>query len=230
MSEIVAIVEGPTEQTFVRDQLAAYLGARAITIWAVLPGRTRKRGGVRKWESAKADIIRTLKEGRYCTTMFDYYGMPVDWPGRQDAAAKAWTDRGRHVEAALLDDIADRMGDNFNRSQFIPYVQVHEFEALMFADVSKLAATCASVCGFSAGYLTDKFRKILDEAGNPEAINDDYETCPSRRIEKHVRGYRKPLYGPIIAQRIGLPNLRSACTHFSDWVAKLENLANPEYQ
>jgi hypothetical protein len=65
MNEIVAIVEGQTEQTFVRDVLAEHLGAGGIAIWAVLSGKTRKQGGVRKWEVARNDIVRTLKEGRY---------------------------------------------------------------------------------------------------------------------------------------------------------------------
>ena len=224
MSEIVAIVEGQTEQTFVRDQLAVHLGARGIAIWAVLPGRTRRSGGVKKWESARGDIIRTLKERRYCTTMFDYYAMPPDWPGREESATKDWTLRGQHVESALLDDIAEHMGDSFNRSQFIPYVQVHEFEALVFSDVQELADTSSPLCGLPAGYLAGRFREVLEDAGNPEAINDDYDTCPSRRITKEVRGYRKRVHSPIIAKRIGLEKLRAECTHFAAWIARLEEL------
>ncbi|MCK4658206.1 MAG: DUF4276 family protein [Phycisphaerae bacterium] len=225
MSEIVAIVEGETEQTFVRDQLAAHLGYRGIAIWAVLPGRTRKRGGVKKWESASGDIIRTLKEGRYCTTMFDYYAMPTDWPGRAKAAQKGWAERGSHVESAVLNDIAERMGGSFNRSQFIPYVQVHEFEALMFSDVQELAETSAPLCRFSsAECLERQFRGILEEAGNPEAINDNYDTCPSRRITRLVQRYRKCVHGPIVAQRIGLETLRAECEHFATWIEKLEQL------
>jgi hypothetical protein len=61
MAEVVAIVEGQTEQTFVRDQLAEYLGYRGIAIWAVLPGKSRRQGGVKEWDVASADIIRTLR-------------------------------------------------------------------------------------------------------------------------------------------------------------------------
>lgn len=224
MSDVVAIVEGQTEQTFVRDQLAAHLGARGIAIWAVLPGKSRRSGGVKKWDSARGDIIRTLKEGRYCTTMFDFYGMPVDWPGRAEAASEDWAERGQYVESAVLEDIAECMGGSFNQAQFIPYVQVHEFEALMFADVQQLAETSAPLCGLSADYLADRFRGVLDEAGDPEAINDDYETCPSRRITGQVRGYRKRAHSPIVAKRIGLEALRAACQHFADWIERLERL------
>ncbi|MEN9554682.1 MAG: hypothetical protein RLZZ232_968, partial [Planctomycetota bacterium] len=41
MNELVIIVEGETEQTFVRDQLAAHLALRNTVAWPVLPGRHR---------------------------------------------------------------------------------------------------------------------------------------------------------------------------------------------
>ena len=117
MSEIVAIVEGSTEQTFVRDQLAAHLGQSGISIWAVLSGKNRRQGGVRKWAAARSDILRTLKEGRYCTTMFDFYAMPQDWPGRAEAAKLPWDQRGSYVEAAIMAHVAGRIGESFDQRQ-----------------------------------------------------------------------------------------------------------------
>ncbi len=43
MNELVVIGEGETEQTFVRDQLAGHLALHGTAVWAVLPGRHRKR-------------------------------------------------------------------------------------------------------------------------------------------------------------------------------------------
>ena len=226
MSEIVAIVEGQTEQTFVRDQLAAHLGGRGITIWAVLSGKTRKLGGVRPWKSTRNDIIRTLKEGRFCTTMFDFYAMPKDWPGRLDAGTLSWELRGDHVEQEILKDIAAEIGDAFNPAQLIPYVQVHEFEALLFSETGELAEVAANIAGSSVAHFQGKLDDILKEYGDAEAINDDVETCPSRRIEKLVPGYRKPVHGVIVAGRIGLDKLRVACRHFGAWVEKLERAAS----
>src|SRR4051794_24338736 len=65
VNELVVIVEGETEQTFVRDQLAAHLALHNTSAWPILPGRRRNHGGVKKWEVARQDILRTLKEGRY---------------------------------------------------------------------------------------------------------------------------------------------------------------------
>ena len=223
MSEIVAIVEGQTELTFVRDQLAAHLGARDTAIWAVLSGKSRRHGGVRGWTSTRGDICRTLAEGRYVTTMFDYYAMPTDWPGRQGSADLPWDRRGDHIEQAIIEDLKASLGDGFDERQMIPYVQMHEFEALAFADVAVLSAKTAPLSGRSAEELGRSFRDILDEAGSPEAINDGHDTCPSRRITGQIgRQYRKPLHGPIITRAIGLQTLRQECPHFDAWVTRLE--------
>ena len=116
VNELVIIVEGETEQTFVRDQLAAHLAMHNTSAWAVLPGRHRNHGGVKKWEVARQDIIRTLKEGRYCSTMFDYYAMPADWPGRTEAANKPWQERASTVESIILLDVTCSMSISFYKS------------------------------------------------------------------------------------------------------------------
>lgn len=224
MNEIVAIVEGETEQTFVRDQLAAHLACLGITIWPVLPGRHRRHGGVKKWEVAKNDILRTLRERRFCTTMFDYYAMPTDWPGRAESANLPWEQRADRVESQVLADVTAAMGGSFDPRFFIPYVQLHEFEALAFADVEKLASVVAPLGNWSwrVEELAARFQEVVNDAGSPEAINDSYETCPSRRITKIERAYRKRVHGPIVTGRIGLDVLRRECQHFAAWLDRLE--------
>lgn len=224
MNELVVIAEGPTEQAFVRDQLAGHLAIHGISTWAVLSGKSRKQGGVRKWEGAKADIVRTLKEGRYCSMMIDYYAMPEDWPGRIDAKRLQWNERAANVERAVSVEINAALGDRFNPKFFIPYVQLHEFEALTFSDVDTLAAVVSPVSGMTTDRLASYFLEVLEEAGYPEAINDGWETCPSRRISGVVGAYRKPLHGPIVTRRIGLEVLRVKCDHFASWLARLESI------
>ena len=224
MNELVVIVEGETEQTFVRDQLAAHLALRNTNAWAVLPGRHRIHGGVRKWEGARQDIVRTLKEGRYCSTMFDFYAMPTDWPGRADAVKSPWNERANTVEERIREDITAAMGNKFNPKFFVPYVQLHEFEALAFADVGVLASVLDPIVGYSSVILEQQFASILSKAGHPEAINDGYETCPSRRISHLVPAYKKRAFGPIITSRIGIDTLRVQCTHFGEWLTRLEQI------
>ncbi len=192
--------------------------------WPVLPGRHRNHGGVKKWEVARQDIIRTLKERRYCSTMFDYYAMPGDWPGRKAAVAKAWHERATCVEEAMLADIVAAMGGSFDPKFFIPYVQLHEFEALTFADVEVLAGVLLPLGMESVETLVQNLGRIVQEAGNPEAIDDGQDTCPSRRIAKITPAYKKRAQGPIVTARIGINALRDACRHFGQWLSRLEQL------
>ncbi len=116
------------------------------------------------------------------------------------------------------------MGGSFNPKFFIPYVQLHEFEALAFADVEKLASVVAPLSRYSSDYLRQRFQDVLKEAGHPEAINDGYETCPSRRIMKVEESYKKRVHGPIVTSRIGLEVLRDKCDHFASWLDRLEKI------
>lgn len=224
MSEIVVLVEGETEQDFVASTLAAHFGARGTSIWPILPGRHGSAGGVKRWAVAEQDIVRLLKSGRTCTTMFDYYRLPANWPGRTAASQGPVAARATTVEAALHAQICAVMGSRFNPRLFIPYVQLHEFEALLFAEPKELAYSLQSIAWRREEELAMAFQTIRDEVGDPEAIDDGFDTCPSRRIQRVVAGYRKRAFGPLIAERIGIERLRAACAHFSDWIRRLEEV------
>ncbi|MFG0333313.1 MAG: DUF4276 family protein, partial [Maioricimonas sp. JB049] len=167
MNELVVIVEGGTEQTFVRDQLAAHLALHGTSVWPVVSGRRRNRKGVQRWAVAREDILRTLREGRYCSMMFDYYALPDDWPGRPESANLPWHERATYVENHLKRNIGEAMGDRFHPARFIPYIQLHEFEALVFADVAELAALTVGLTSETVESLTNLFQEVLDENGHP---------------------------------------------------------------
>jgi len=221
MSRVLALVEGRTEQTFVRQVLAPHLGGRGVYLSARLVGKPGHKGGVGVYARARADILSILKQDTsvLCTTMFDYYAMPSSWPGRMDArnANVSSDDRARMVEVALADDVGTTLGDSFNRARFIPYLQMHEFEALLFSDVVELAGVIGAECANELG-------RIISEFPNPEDINDDAHTAPSQRILQLCATYRKVLHGSIIAGRIGLNVMRQRCSHFNQWLAGLEGL------
>ena len=156
--------------------------------------------------------------------MFDYYGMPEDWPGRAQASSRPWEHRAAFVEQMVSAEIQKQLDDRFNPQLFIPYVQLHEFEALAFAKVETLVEVVSPLHKGRADHLLESFQKILKQAGAPEAINDSYETCPSRRILKLVPAYTKTAQGPIVTGRIGIETLRQRCPHFASWLSRLEQL------
>jgi len=183
----------------------------------------RKKGGSFAYQRARKEILNSLKEDNtcICTTMVDFYGMPTDWPGRTESqSCRNYQDKAKGVEQALSEDIAAQMGDSWNPAQFIPYVQMHEFEALLFSDTLILAESARKP------KVSAQLEWVLQSFSCPEAIDDDYDTCPSRRIKQHVENYVKTVDGIIAARKIGLETMRQKCPHFNEWITKLEDIGS----
>ena len=102
--------------------------------------------------------------------------------------------------------------------RFIPYVQMYEFEALLFSDSKSFAK------GIDRSHLASDFQSIRDSFDSPEEINDSPVTAPSKRVLELVSGYEKPLFGTLAALEIGLKTMRHECQLFDTWLKKLEAL------
>lgn len=226
MKRLLVHVEGETEESFVNELLAPHLQRYDYSrVSARLIGNARqrhRRGGIRAWSAVRKEIVSHLKDDpeSIATTMVDYYGLPQTgskaWPGRSEASRMAFPQKGETVEVALSIDVGQAMGDGFDQRHFIPYVMVHEFEALLFSDCEGFGR------GIGRTNLSTQFQRIRDEFANPEEIDDSPETAPSKRIQGIVPQYQKPLMGNLAALEIGLPSMRSACRHFDDWLKRLE--------
>jgi len=141
MIEIVRInilVEGVTEETFVGDILQEALALKGVNIVARRVEMSRKhgriyRGGLINYEKAKRDIQNWLSQDKsaYLTTMFDLYALPGNFPGFDEAQRLPNPfDRVTKLEEALAEDIQNR--------RFIPYIQLHEFEGLLFSNIQAI--------------------------------------------------------------------------------------------
>lgn len=221
------IVEGQTEETFVKGQLKPHLEQKSIGVSVRCVQTSRKRnikhrGGLGNYAQARGDISRWMREQpqpkhrnvRF-TTMFDLFRLPKDFPGYDAAACEP--DLGRRavdLENAMLEDIGDE--------RLVPYIQVHEFEALVLADPRELSSLYPES---TAG--VDRLVTIAAACRSPEEINGDPATAPSKRILREIPNYSKSTSGPIITDRIGLPRLRDKCPHFGAWVDRLEALGSP---
>jgi hypothetical protein len=216
------IVEGQTEETFVRDLLQEPLAHHGVYVRVRCVETRRRRsqgyrGGLISYVKAQGDIRRWLSEDKtaYLTTMFDLYRLPADCPGFEQA--KNLSDpyqKVAYLEDSLAADIAD--------PRFIPYVQLHEFEGLIFSDVQAID-TIIEVYHNRSQLPT--LQRIRAQFKTPEAIDDGETTAPSKRLQRRYASYDKVLFGLRIAQHIGLNTLRQECPHFHDWVSKLEALS-----
>jgi hypothetical protein len=199
-----------------------------ISVGARIIGKPGHKGGYKNWESARREILGLIKEdaGRVCTTMFDYYALPTSWPGRTEAVnavaeakkvGRAISPReiARIVEEAIVADLAKEVSPDILSSRFICYVQMHEFEAFVFADPA-----CVGVRAGAA--VETQVAAVAAEFETPEHINDSALTSPSHRFKRIWPQYDKTVFGPTIAADIGLATLRGKCLHFASWVERLE--------
>jgi hypothetical protein len=219
MKRVLILVEGQTEETFVRDVLAPHLHTRDIApVPKLLVTKRIKsgghfKGGAVSYTQVKGDLHRLLADtgAELITTMLDYYGLPDDVPGLADRPPGTCYQRVEHVERAFREDI--------EHPRFLPYLALHEFEALLFTDPTR----CDWVFSEATGLL-ESMQAIRASVTSPEEINEGPTTAPSKRLLKLFPGYQKTLHGPMAAGAQGLGPLRAACPHFHQWVSALEAL------
>jgi hypothetical protein len=225
MPRLYLFAEGQTELTFADKVLKPHLAGLGVYLQPpVLIAHARKkgkahRGGGRRYAPMKNDILRFLAQEKgadvFFTTMIDLYAIAADAPGIA-AAEKLRHLPDRRVEAleqAFAEDIQDR--------RFVPYIQLHEYEAYLFSD-----PTCFA-------YFYDHHKRqiaalqvIADQYTTPELIDDGQHSAPSKRIEAVFPDYldAKPAVGSQVAELIGLDVIRSKCPHFAAWLTRLEKL------
>lgn len=224
MSDVVVICEGQTEREFCREVVAPHLGPRGVFLSGTLRGKPgRKRGGIAPWASYRVELIRLAKEraDRRVAVLVDYYRLPLDWPGRSKVATKPVRQRGQYIEKALREDLASELGD-----RFIPCIEMHEFESLLFVDPAMSALTIALGAGLvDDGAIAAQLGAIKTECGgDAEAIDDSPETAPSKRIMSIVPGYDKVGWGVTAAAEVPLDALRVGCPWLDRWLRSLEAL------
>ncbi len=225
--EIYIVVEGQTEQTFVRDVLAPEMVHGGIYLHPALIGKPGHKGGDIRFDRAKIDIDKFLKQraDTYVSTMFDYSRIDENWPGRDtvrqkivNGAVLSATEKAKTLEDATLAEIGKLLPDYDVERRFVPYIEMHEFEALLFSNAGILAK--------KIGIKAVKINNILAEYNGPEEINDDPTKTPSKRLERLDPAYRKIAMGKTIADSIGVQEMRNQCPHFNNWLTKLENLVH----
>ena len=222
MVEAIVVCEGQTEETFVREVLDRALAHRSVFLQPRLmttsPGH---RGGALSRERVVRYLRNTLRERQdiYVTTLFDLYGLPSDFPGKNSLDGKADPiERAASIEQELHEIVVQSAECRPDR--FLPHIQPHEFEALLFSDVARFAQAEPDWQPF-VGAL----RQVRQAAPSPEHINDGQDTHPSARLRQVLgASYQKVLHGVAVSAQIGLEHIRAECHHFGRWLTRLEEL------
>lgn len=216
--------EGQTEETFANIVLAPHLQGFGTAVHPLLLPNVkgaharRHKGGWNSYRTARHFMHGVMEQYHsnqvWFTTAFDLYALPEDFPPPPSPLPTAARDKVTALEAAMAHDlITDRLW------RFTPHLQLHEFEALLLADIA--------LFGEEFPERADAVPALkADVAGlAPEDVNDGTATHPAARIIRRIPEYagRKASAGPILAARIGLDRLRTCCPHFAGWMAELEH-------
>ncbi len=217
------LCEGDTEDRFVSLVLSPYFRQFGMVVKHQMLLTNKKKGitgGVISYEQVKRDLVLMTRqfadngyEEHWFTTMFDLYALPGEFPGMDKTIADPYL-RVAGIEQAFTVD--------FNHPRLIPYIQLHEFEALVFTNLDYLLTEYPN-----AGKAVEALKVALGEKqGNPELVDDGYDTAPSKRIisalDKYHHDYNKVKVGPDCALQKGVEALMAECRHFGEWVKTLK--------
>jgi Domain of unknown function (DUF4276) len=207
---LIIVVEGDTEEVFVKDILLPYFIERGIYDVRPIKVSTKAgfKGGFVNYDHLKRDVSRYLKEQqtRIVTTFVDYFRIPNNLPNYADCEKIHFID-------ARIECLENSMRENFQTERFIPYIQKYEFEALLFS----------SNKGFQRlfGDIANETQKIIDQYPNPEDINNQPHTAPSKRLLKIKSDYDKVADGTLIALEIGIDKILEKCPRFKNWIENI---------
>ena len=204
------VVEGQTEEEFVKSLLAPHFQKENIYVYPVIIHTSKgHKGGFVNYNHLKNDVNKLLhSQGNdvVVTTFVDYFRCP-DLPQKEQwEAIQNHAKQVEQMESVISADISDR--------RFIPYIQLHEFEALLFSAID----------GFNEYFdqnIVAQLQAIIDDFDNPEDINSSPENAPSKRILKIIQEYDKVMYGNIVALEIGIIKILDKCPRFRNWVETL---------
>lgn len=216
MKRLLIVCEGSTEQEFCNCTLLPHLQRVGVMVSAPLVKKTN--GGIVSWASLRLQILNHLREGDvYVSMLIDFYGIKDHYlfPGWDDS--KAIADKAKRIHF-LIEKMREDVPDEY-RHHFLPYIQLHEFEGILFSDSNAFRLIFDS----SEANLM-QIDSIIAEFPNPEEINNSSETAPSKRLLKAIPGYNKIVYGNIIAEQIGLQTIRDKCPLFNEWLTELEQI------
>lgn len=204
MTRVAISVEGKTEEEFVKQILAP-----ALKPAGVYPHPSLLGGGI--------TVKKVASDMANLADCFDFVTSLVDFYGFGNKGSDTREDLERRIRGAVMSKTNHALDD----SRIFPYVQQHEFEALLFSD-----ARAFSILTYAAKDDVDKLISIRSWFDSPEDINDSPDSAPSKRIANLIPRYRKVVDGSLVAGEIGLEKIRAECPRFDEWVTRLKSLGD----
>jgi len=210
MIRVAVSVEGQTEMEFCKKVLTPFFRVYSVELVPIVVTTsrdkcgTKHKGGCINVDRIKSEVQKLLHSFDYVTTFYDYYGF-----------------RDRPVDD--VDMLEKNLFELFSNPKFIPYIQMHEFETLLFSKPEYYEEY------FGDDRVTQEMQSIIAQFQNDiEKINDSPQTAPSKRIENLFElveeSYDKVFHGEGIAGDIGIETMRQKAKRFNRWIEKIITL------
>lgn len=202
MIRVGVSVEGPTEETFLKEALVEHLSTMGIHLYPVV------LGGDVTVERLASQMAVLFWNHDYVTSLVDFYGFQ-----------QKGNSTPQELEELVKEAVREKVRHDWNRTRVLPYVQRYEFEALLFSDPRAF-----SVLRYASEEAVSDLRSIGLQYATPEEIDDSPDMAPSKRIQRAIPRYDKVVDGSRVAKAIGLELIRAKCRRFNEWVTGLESL------
>lgn len=221
MKHLYIIVEGPTELEFINRILIPYFNSKGITshiqgIIITMSGGGHGFNNIKHFANTIKPVLNYNNEP-IITTLIDYFKLNSETklPGFLECSKNQPTDKKIECLEGKLNDIVQAI-KLYN--YFIPYIQKHEMETLMFANPED---------GFSLENVKIKnaVLEICKQYPNIEDINGSEIGAPSKRLEAiyklNNKKYEKIIDGIDIAEFTGIEKILEKCPRFRNWIENL---------
>lgn len=215
MRRLVFIVEGKSEAQFINRILIPYLsskvGLEGIHMHAQQIITNRKKsfhGGNVSFGKLARDVRNVARTGDVLvTTLIDFFRLPTDYPG--------YTTDSSQLDA-IEEAIREALAPDVSPDRFLPYIQRHEFETLLFSNMEGFGAL------IDDKKVLEKLESIERAYSNPEDINGNPQTAPSKRLGR-IFNYEKVSDSFIVLSAIPVDTIRMKCPRFNRWLEQLED-------
>lgn len=207
MKCLIIVVEGQTEETFVKEILRPYFNS--LGLYEVIPIKIQTskghKGGFVNYQHLKNDVKQLLKRpDAVVTTFVDYFRLPTSLPNYEACMQKTQTNE-------KISCLEESMQQDIGNVNFIPYIQKHEFEALLFSSKTPFKK-------YFDEKVESEIGKIIEKYASPEEINDNPSTAPSKRLLSLIPKFDKIDDGNTIALEIGIEQILNQCPRFRNWI------------
>lgn len=211
MREICIIVEGQTEEQFIKMVLEplALIHDIHLTPIVVRTKRTKTavyKGGGTSWTPYRKLVRKLASEPHWARigVMLDLYACPSDTPGYTTSLS------GHQLHSTVAEAIQKDL-EKIAPGRVLAGPILHELETLV------IAAIATGQTEAEPGVVQEARTAIRKADGDVELVNGGATTAPSKRLVTWWPEYEKVLYGPVHISQAVWDDIVPQCPTFEAW-------------